>query len=199
MAVDCVCTSCAPPRTSTASAIAPTSSVTFTERVVAASSSTSVTTEVLKPLSEIVTVYLPASSAGTSNAPAELVTATVSTLVAAFLTTTVAPGTSPAAVSTTMPASVDFALPPCANAGRHNGPANPKATSVSRREILRMPAPCRPKVGYRLPPGVGATVAYEVQRPSFVDVMDPLPALPYPLITSIDWCRARKGCIWAQA
>ncbi len=142
IAVDCVWTSCAPPRTSMVSAIAPTSSVTFTDRVVAASSSSSVTIAVRKPLSDTVTVYLPASSAGTSNAPAVFVTATVSTLVAAFVTTTVAPGSTPAAGSTTMPVIVAFALPPCANAASERGPDIARATRASRRQVLRMRAPC---------------------------------------------------------
>ncbi len=90
-----------PPTTSTDWVRAPTSSVTLIARGAPLSSSTSLSTAVLNPDSDTDTVYMPASRAGTSNAPLEVVTAVVTTPVRLFFTSTVAPGTTPLLASTT--------------------------------------------------------------------------------------------------
>jgi hypothetical protein len=74
-------------------------------------SSTSVRTDVLNPASETVTEYMPASSAGASNAPVEFVITVVVTLVPWCFTTTVAPGTGPPLESNTTPESADLVVP----------------------------------------------------------------------------------------
>jgi hypothetical protein len=103
--VACVCTSSLRLDTSTVSDSAPISSVALISPGRDARRRTSEITAVLKPLSEIVTVYVPGSRAGTEKAPDVFVTASDVTFVALFLTLTVAPGTTPPALSTTRPLS----------------------------------------------------------------------------------------------
>ena len=106
-----VCTSLAPPRTSTVSVRAPICSTVFTSAVVPPMSRTSLTTDVLKPDRATVTEYVPGLRPGTTNTPDALVTTDSTTPVAVFLTSTVAPGMTPPSLSTTDPVNVAV-LPP---------------------------------------------------------------------------------------
>src|SRR5688572_12215458 len=107
----CVLISSALLLTVTVSEIWPTSSTAFTDTGTPGATST-LATEVLKPVSETVTVYLPAPTAGTLNTPSELLT--VSNVAPALLfTMTDAPGIAPPALSTTVP---EMEPADCANA-----------------------------------------------------------------------------------
>ena len=72
-------------------------------------------TTVLNPASETVTLYVPASRAGTENVPVVFVTVSKVVPVARFFTTTAAPGMTPPLGSTTTP-EMDDVAPPCAYA-----------------------------------------------------------------------------------
>ena len=82
--------------TLTISVTGPVSSVTFRSAGVAVTMRTSLTTAVLNPGSEKVTVYVPGSSAATAKSPVRLVTTGARlTPVALFLTTTLTPASTP--------------------------------------------------------------------------------------------------------
>jgi hypothetical protein len=93
--------------TLTVSCRPPTSSVAVTLAGTPACTRTSLSTVVLNPCSDTVTVYLPVCSAGTLNVPVEFVMASNLAPVSGLVTTTIAPGTTPPAESLTTPAMDD--------------------------------------------------------------------------------------------
>ena len=112
---DCVCTISAPADTCTTSARSPTSSVARTVAGVAAFTFTLLRTARLKPVSEMLTSYVPGLIAGMLNVPFSDVTALNVPPVPMFFTMTSAPGIRLPEESTTVPDS-DEVMPPCPNA-----------------------------------------------------------------------------------
>src|SRR4030095_16182209 len=106
-----------PDVTLTTSVTWPTSSLVLSELLEPAFRVVSISW-VLKPWSEIVTLYLPGARPGNEYCPDALVTCTGNfSPVETFVTRHVAPGTLPPSLSTTTPLSVALLVPPCPNTG----------------------------------------------------------------------------------
>src|SRR4030095_9781811 len=106
-----------PDVTLTTSVTWPTSSLVLSELLEPAFNVVSISC-VLKPWSEMVTLYLPGARPGNEYAPDAFVTCVGNfSPVDTFVTTTVAPGTLPPSLSTTTPLSVALLVPPWPNTG----------------------------------------------------------------------------------
>src|SRR6188768_4297204 len=129
-----------PDVTLTTSVTWPTSSLVLSELLEPALSVVSISW-VLKPWSEIVTLYLPGARPGYEYAPEALVTCGDSfSPVAILVTTTVAPGTLPPSLSTTTPLNVALLDPPWPNTGAATRAQANARTDIHPPKYRRIPS-----------------------------------------------------------